>query len=789
MRPALRLLPLPLCIAFSLSAHAAEDRPEDWSQCPINDAVPAFPDAQQPVDKPEVRTELPTDIAGDVVTGTDTKPQFSGNVTFRRADQFLGADDFKYDTETGKYSAKGSVRYQDAGMRLVADSAQGDQNADTHNLQDVQYQLMSRRGNGGAEHIEMHGAQGALYGSTYSTCPPDDRRWELRAQRIDVDTAAGTGVAHGATLRVGRVPVLYVPWFPFPIDDRRRTGLLYPSISLSGRNGFDYRQPIYLNLAPNYDATITPRLMTSRGLQLGGEFRYLTETGRGKFEGAFLPNDKLTDRERQEEIDENIPPENRREDNRGYFRFTGTQDFGPTWQARSQLNWISDTRYLEDFSSSLNGLTPFAIRSDIGLYGRGRYWSAGITADHQQLADYTLTDNNLQHDHLPRVYFSWEQPLTRWLTAGVDSEAVRFQHPTRAGGSRFDLKPFVSMPLEGAGWFVKPTLAWRYTAYHLDDSIATRLGGSSPSRSLPIGSLDAGLYFDREANWRGESFLQTLEPRLFYLRVPYENQDDLPLFDTKPLTFSWGQLFRDNRYSGADRQSDANQITIALSSRMIRQSDGKEKLTASFGQIHYFADSHVTYPGETPVERGKSAWIADANYAINDRWTVGASYQWDPTFRREDLASVRTQYLLGNNGVIDLGYRYRRDLLEQADLAFLYPLTPSWSLVGRYYYSFYRDPATGEEPKVLEAVGGVQWDSCCLAMRVVARRYVHNRAGELDNALMFELELKGLGSAGQDTRRVLRRAILGYYREDLSLVPPPAVRNGDVDDNSPDITP
>jgi LPS-assembly protein len=777
------LLPLPLCIAFSLSAHAAEDRPEDWSQCPINDAVPAFPDAQQPVGKPEIRTELPTDIAGDVVTGTDTKPQFSGNVTFRRADQFLGADDFKYDTETGKYAAKGSVRYQDAGMRLVADSAQGDQNADTHNLQDVQYQLMSRRGNGGAEHIEMHGAQGTLYGSTYSTCPPEDRRWELRAQRIDVDTAAGTGVAHGATLRVGRVPVLYVPWFPFPIDERRRTGLLYPSLGQSGRNGFDYRQPIYLNLAPNYDATITPRIMTSRGFQLGGEFRYLTETGRGRFDGAYLPNDKLTDREHQDEIDENVPPENRRADNRGYFHFIGSQDLGPTWQARSQLNWISDPRYLEDFSSSINGLSPYALSSDIGLYGRGRYWTAGIMADHQQLADYTLTESNLAHDHMPRLYFSWEQPLTRWLTAGVDTEAVRFQHPTRPGGSRFDLKPFVSMPLEGTGWFIKPTLAWRYTAYHLDDTLASRLDGNSPSRSLPIGSLDAGLYFDRETSWRGASFLQTLEPRLFYLRVPYEDQSDLPLFDTKPLTFSWGQLFRDNRYTGADRQSDANQITVALSSRLIRQSDGKEKLTASLGQIHYFADSNVTYPGETPVERGKSAWIADANYSINDRWTVGASYQWDPKFRREDLASFRTQYLIGDEGVVNLSYRYRRALLEQADVSFLYPVTPAWSLVGRYYYSI-------QDSKLLEAIAGVQWDSCCLAMRVVARRYVHNRLGELDNALMFEVELKGLGSGGQDTRRVLRRGILGYYREDLSLVPPPEVRNGDDDDdNSLDITP
>lgn len=769
MRPVLRLLPLPFCIALSLAAHAAEDRPEDWRLCPIEDAVPAFADAQEPVGTPEARVEQPTDIEGDQLAGTDTNPQFQGNVALRRADQFLGTQKLNYDSKTGKYVAEGSVRYQDSGMRLVADRAEGDQNADTHNLQDVHYQLMSRRGNGGAEHIEMHGAQGSLYGATYSTCPPDDRRWELRAQRIDVDTEAGTGVARNAVLRVGRVPVLYVPWFPFPIDDRRRTGLLYPSIGSSSRNGFDYRQPYYLNLAPNYDMTLTPRLMTSRGIQLGAEFRYLTETGRGVFDTAWMPNDRLRDRDR------------------GLFRFNGSQDLGPNWQARSHLNWISDTRYLEDFSNNLYGLTPFAVNSDIGLYGRGRYWDAGLTADYYQLADYTLTESILPHNRLPRAYLRWEQPFGRWLTAGINAEAVRFDHPTKPGGSRIDLKPFVSMPLEGASWFLTPTLAWRYTGYQLDDTLATQLDNKAPNRSLPIASVDAGLYFDRDAMWGGESYLHTLEPRLFYLRVPYRNQDDLPLFDTQPLTFGWGQLFRDNRYTGADRQIDANQLTLALSSRLIRQSDGREKLSASLGQIRYFDDSRVVTvpcpaPGcETPVERGKSAWIADTTWQVNDRWTIGASYQWDPKFRHQDLASVRTRYLIGDDGIVNFGYRYRRNLLEQVDLSFLYPLTPSWSLIGRYYYSL-------QDRQLLEGIAGVQWDSCCMAVRLVGRRYIHNRQGELNNAIQIEIELKGLGSAGPDTESRLRRAILGYYREDLYLVPPSEVSDTG-DGNSPDPIP
>ena len=813
MRRPLRLLPLPFCIALSLAAHAAGNRPDDWRLCPIQDAVPAFADAQQPVGTPETRVQQPTDIEGNHVAGTDVNPEFQGNVALRRGDQFLGTNKLDYDSNTGKYVAEGSVRYQDSGMRMVADRAEGDQNADTHNVQNARYQLMARRGNGGAEHIELHGKQGTLYGATYSTCPPDDRRWELRAQRIDVDTEAGMGVARNAILHVGPVPVLYVPWFPFPIDNRRHTGLLYPSIGSSNRNGFDYRQPYYINLAPNYDLTLIPRLMTSRGIQLGAEFRYLTDTGRGVFDVAYLPNDRLTDRDRQDEIDRNIALENRRANNRGLFRFNGVQNVSPIWQARTHLNWISDTRYLEDFNNNLNGLTPFAVTSDIGLYGQGRYWSAGVSADYHELADYTLTRSILPYNRLPRAYLVWEQPFGHWLTAGVDAEAVHFQSPAKAGGSRVDLKPFVSMPLEGASWFLTPTLAWRYTGYQLDNGLARDLAlarakfadpsqpnptaetiagfyNNNPSRALPIASVDAGLYFDREVHWRGQSFLNTLEPRLFYLRVPYRDQADLPRFDTQPLTFSWGQLFRDNRYTGADRQTDANQLTLALTSRLLRQSDGREKLSASLGQIHYLADSRVTVPGEIPVERGKSAWVADSTWTVNDRWTIGASYQWDPKFRRQDLASVRTRYLVGDEGVVNFGYRYRRNLLEQVDLSFLYPLSRSWSLVGRYYYSLYRNTLQGQAPQLLEGIAGVQWDSCCMAIRLVGRRYIRNREGELNNALQLEIELKGLGSAGPDTESRLRRAILGYYREDLYLVPPPQVSSGTGDDtNSPDPTP
>jgi len=734
-----------LCIALSLQAHAADDMPPNWGLCPVEDVVKPFTEARTAPEGLNIdNAQQATDIEGDALSGTEENPVFNGNVTLRRGDQFMGADQLTYDKEKEHYTAEGSIRYQGSGLRMTAARAEGDQAADVHTIHDLDYQLLSRRGNGGADSVTLNGTLGSLHGATYSTCPPEERHWELRASRIDIDTEKGMAVARGATLRVGKVPVIYLPWFMFPTDERRRTGLLFPSLSNSSRNGFDWKQPIYLNLAPNYDATISPRLMSNRGVQLGAQFRYLLEGGAGIVEGTWMPNDDLRDRDRS------------------LFKYGAFQNISPNWQARANLNWISDTRYYEDFSSSIDGLSQSTSFSEIGVYGRGRGWDAGFTADHWQLADFTLTEAVLPYNRMPRGFVHWERGLGLNFIGGVDAEVVRFQHPVFAAGSRIDVKPWMSLPLEGDSWFLRPTAAFRHTAYQLEESLTA---SKSRSRSQPIFSLDSGLFFDRDTRVKGQDYLQTIEPRLYYLRVPYAYQDDMPLFDTQPLTFSWGQLFRDNRYSGADRQADANQLTVAVSTRMIRQSDGRERFSASVGQIRYFDESRVRIPGEPITEKGRSAWVTDANYAPTDRWTFGASYQWDPKFKRTDLSSVRARYLLPDDGVVNLGYRYRRSVLEQADISFLYPINPSWSVVGRYYYSMF-------DNKALETLAGVQWDSCCVAVRLVGRRYVHNRAGDLSNALMFEIELKGLGSAGQDTRRSLRRAILGYNRDDLYLVPP-----------------
>src|SRR5690606_33386504 len=252
------------------------------------------------------------------------------------------------------------------------------------------------------------------------------------------DTEEGTGVARNATLRIGKVPVLYVPWLAFPIDDRRRTGLLYPNIGVSSRNGFDYTQPVYFNLAPNYDLTLEPRWMSKRGLQLGTEFRYLYPGGRGTFDLQLLPSDDLTWRDREREIDEVPIEENRRREDRGAFRYSGVHRFNRNWRARARLHWLSDPRWIEDASSSIEGASVSSLKSTVGLYGRGRHWSALIEGQYRHLADYTIDESRLPYNRLPRASFSWEQPFDGWLVAGVDAEATRFTHidnETRPNGT------------------------------------------------------------------------------------------------------------------------------------------------------------------------------------------------------------------------------------------------------------------------------------------------------------------------------------------------------------------
>jgi LPS-assembly protein len=729
---------LPLSLAVSLAAQAKQPLADAWVLCKGPDAVAPFP-GEAPTGKAADRDTSGADAQADLIDAhlKDTTI-FQGNAEVKRADQWLLADKMTYDHQADRYQAEGSVRYQDSTVRLTASKADAQTAKDITTLDDIQYQLLDKRGNGKAARATVQGQQETYSRVTYSTCDPGDRKWEIRADRMEINRDTNIGKAHNATIRIGNVPVLYSPYLSFPLDDRRKSGLLYPSFGLNKRSGFEFSLPYYLNLAPNYDATLTPHYFSKRGLMLGGEFRYLTSNSHGTVDATWLPNDSITGYDR------------------GSLFAKDVTAFSKHWYASADLNYVSDTHYFEDFSNQPYGSAIGLLSSQAGVYGRSRYWSAGAYAQLWQVTDPLLPEALAPFRRMPDIYFRWEQPFADWVTLGVRSEAVRFDHPELGGGSRVDLYPYIALPFERAAWYVRPELGYRYTAYNLDSGVAPA-GNNSPTRGTPIFDIDAGAYFERDTTLFGKNFINTLEPRLYYLRVPYRDQSGIPIFDTQDFTFSYQQLFRTNRFTGADRQGDANQLTGAITTRLLDAADGREWLTASLGQIHYFAPPRVLLPGETFVDRSSSAYVADANLAIDDRWSIGGSYQWDPQFSSTDLGAVRAQYRLPGDGVVNAAYRYRPGLVEQADFSFEYPISSYWKLLGRWNYSFL-------DRSTLEALAGVEWQDCCMAVRVLGRNYIHNVAGQKDLALYIEIELKGLGSFGRETDKLLDRAILGYSR-------------------------
>jgi LPS-assembly protein len=748
-RSSLRLLPLCLAVAGAVRAQdtaqpttlgtlSSPDPTASWVLCPNPETLPMLAD---PALDPGEREQAPTDISADTLNVKKTEQtEFAGNVELVRSDQILKTDKLTYRHQEQTFVTEGPVRYQDRGIRLLAKQASGDQKADTLTLKGVQYQFNRELGNGTADEATMKGQIGHLTNATYSTCPPAQRQWEFRASDIRVDDAAKKGTARNATLRIGKIPVLWLPFVTFPTTDERRSGVLAPTVGRDDQNGLDLKVPYYFNLAPNYDATLTTRWLSKRGAMFDGEFRYLSEHYRGKVEATWLPDDDLT------------------HDDRGLVSWFHHQVLSPHWQALVDLHNVSDRDYFADFGDSLSDSSVSLLASTAGVYGRGRHWDASLSTELFQIANPQLPKGSEPYRRLPRLQGNWYKPVTRWFTAGIYGEAVQFSQQSLSDGQRIDIRPYLNFDFGGDAWYVRPSLAWRYTAYSLDGSWGPNQD-QHPNRSLPILSVDAGAYFERETEWGGRGIVQTLEPRFYYLRVPYRDQSELPLFDTRELTFGWTSLFRDNRFGGADRQADANQATVALTSRFLSAEDGKERLSMSLGRIWYIDEPRIDMGGTVnlPLAPDGSAWVAEADVALSNRWSVGVTQIWNPYFDLTELSSVRTQYRWGTRGVVNAAYRYRRNQLEQTDLSFVIPVSERWSLLGRWNHSL-RDNQT------LEALGGFEWKSCCVAVRLLARQYIRSFERQENFGLYLEIELNGLGSFGRDTERLLDNAILGYTR-------------------------
>ncbi len=730
----------------------------DWSQCGVPQLFD-FYRADLPRDADRLSSEALLQ-AEQFDVSDQAQYQLIGNPTVERADQYLQADHMTFMAEADKVTAEGKVRYQDRDFLFRAEKAETLIEAKKTTVDKMSYQLLSARGNGDASSAVIEGdGKSRLQAVSYSSCEPGQHAWEIRADQIDLDQESGIGTARGMRLKVRDTTVFYWPYGSFPITDERKSGFLMPGLGGGGNNGIDFILPYYLNLAPNFDATISPRIMGKRGLMLGGEFRFLGDHNIGMIDFSYLPSDREANRDR------------------GSFSFKDVITLTPNFNIVADLNHVSDDRYFEDFGDSLTGVATSLLPSNIYLNGRGSWWTLALGADQIEITDPRLPDAAEPYRRLPRLTFNFEKPIGEHFLLGANSEFVRFDKSNYRAlassdgldeitvkpitGNRLDLYPYLAFPFEGASYFVRPQLGVRYTGYNLDQPSNANIPGPpvpfdrSLSRTTPIGSLDAGLIFERPMTWGESNYTQTLEPRLYYLYAKNRLQNDLPVFDTQELTFGFAQLFRDNRFTGADRQTDANQITTALSSRIYQSEDGVERARFSLGRIQYFDAPTVQLPGITALDLSGSDYIGEVEFGFSDDWSVLLTHQYDPEQSQTDFSAFRVQRRFADRGVINAGYRYRRNFLEQADVSAAWPVSPNWRIVSRWNYSLFDD-------RTLEAFLGLEYNSCCTAFRILGRHFVRNVEGETNNALYFELELKGLGTLGRKSEQLLRRAILGY---------------------------
>ena len=678
-------------------------------------------------------------IADEVSFDRGGVSRLFGNVLITEGGRQLRADEAVWREESRIFEARGNILYRDDLIVVESPEATVDLDADEGEFRHAEYRVPSHHVHGRADRIARTGSdRSRLLNATYSTCDPDRVDWQLVARDVRLDHAEGEGPARNVTLRIGDVPVFYTPWISFPLDDRRKSGLLVPRIGGSDESGLDIEIPWYWNIAPHRDATIGPRILGKRGVMLRSEFRYLNPDSQGEIHLDYLPDDALY------------------HDDRHLLTFRHRDRLTPRLALDIDVNTASDADYFRDFGGSLSGSSTLHLKRQADLWYRADHWSLRGRVQNYQTLDRSIAAANRPYQRLPQLLFNGRWPYRQGAVPvdfGMRTEWVSFERDNSTEGRRLDLAPSVSLPMAGAGWHLTPKVQYRYTQYDLTDTAPGT--STSPTRTLPVLSVDAGLQFERPL---GDGRFQTLEPRLYYLSVPYRNQEDIPVFDTGLHNFSFVQMFLDNRFNGADRVGDADQVTTMVTTRLIEGNNGAEILRAGIGQIFHFRDRRVTLPGQSVERESRSSLVAEGMAHLGRGFDAGAAIQWSASLSRTEQSAAWLRYRDGSDRLANLAYRFREDEIEQTDLSAAWPLSRRWRAVARWNYSLRTD-------RDLETLAGLEYESCCWRLHTVVRRYLVDEDGEYNNGIYFQLILKGLTSVGTRIDQLLDDRIPGYVSD------------------------
>jgi LPS-assembly protein len=730
---AIRGLGLSLLLAFH-AAHADEPPCPSTTPAATADAQPAAPATPPNPDAPITIESDDKDFEFDV----DGNARLCGNVEMKQGDRRVRADCLEYNSKTQDAKLKGGIEYSDPMLTVRGNSGTYSPTLGAE-FQGTQFELPERGARGSAENLKAD-ADGkvTLQGVNFTTCPANQVDWQLNADEIELDTRERTGTGRGTRIEFKGVPIVYLPWMTFPLGDQRKSGFLFPNVGASSRNGAVVEVPYYWNIRPNLDLTAEPVYYSKRGLDLAGEVRYLTRRQRGELEFNYLPGDDLAGRDRSR------------------LRLGHVAALPGEWRVRIDATDVSDTDYFEDFARGPEGTSvPFAERLAEITYRDEHFNVRGQFQDFQVIDD-ELAAEDRPYTRAPRLLASgdWDKGFGT-IDYGFDAEMVNFQRNTGVTGWRLDVAPRAGVDWSAPGYFVRPSVGYRYTQYSLENEDPGI--DDAPTRSLPFATLDAGLVFERASGSHGQRRL-TLEPRALYLYTPFRDQSQLPLFDTGLPDLNLVQLYRTNRYVGADRVNDANQVAFGLTSRLLDSESGSQYIAASVGQAYYFEKPRVVLPDEPPATRDTSDFIAQVSLTAYKNWNLEAGYQWNPEDERTERLQYRLQYRPDGERVVNLAYRALRDRIEQVDASVAWPLGNRWNVYGRYVYSLF-------DSKTLDQFAGFEYKACCYKIRAIARRSVSNRNGNSETEFLLTLELNGLAGVGTADDAFLEHAIRGYSRE------------------------
>ena len=681
--------------------------------------------------------QAPTYLVGDLAErNADGTFTLFGHAQVQRGAQQLQADRIIYDETSSTVEAEGGFRFDDPNMGISGSHGTLWLNEDRGEFFQTRFRIYDRHAHGKAKKTFLLEPGITKYKrATYTTCPDGSNNWRLSANTVTLDRNTGKGVAHNAQLRIKGVPILYTPYITFPIDDRRKTGFLIPSFGTSDNSGFELRTPFYLNLAPNYDATITPRHLEDRGTQLITDFRYLHRQQEGNIGIEYLHNDDIT------------------EDNRSRVTIRDETRFGRHLVTNINYDRVSDKEYLNDLGDSLSLASITHLQRSAQAQYTTSWWQLAVQVDDYQTVDRNIAQSDRPYQRLPRTTFALASPFRPLgIETQLYSEFVRFDADEQVTADRVDLWPDISLPIRRSAFESIPKLGLRYTAYKLDNQSAG--DPENPTRTTPFFSMDNIVYLERDLTIGSTKYTQTLEPRLFYLWVKGQNQEDIPLFDSSEPTFSYRELFEINRFNGADRMGDANQAALAVSSRFIDPDTGAEKFRAAIGQLFYFGNRNVTLENSEPENDNESDVVGEMELALSRSWNGKADMIWNTRDNVADRANARIQYTPGFRKIANLSYRYIKSEQNQIDASILWPLTPSWHVLGRFYYDL-------RDTQKLETLAGFEYDSCCWGVRFVTRDYIDD-ANQENRIFLAQIVLKGLGSFGSNIESLLEDGILGW---------------------------